>query len=122
MFLIWKNFCNLLRRLRKLEARAAADSTITYVSSNYLVQDTDSTIVADSSGGSITLTLPPAATIEGKRLTFKRIPSGGNNVVIQTQGGEMIDDSSDYTLVNDWQTVTLRATATMFIITASAGA
>jgi len=113
------NICDLLRRIRRLEALVAATNDITYISDDYAVTASDGTIIVDSSGGPIEITLPPAGSIEGHRLTFKRVPSLGSDVTITAQPGELIDQASDFVMTSDWSSISMRATADGFILTAS---
>lgn len=67
----------------------------------------DYLIVADATGGAITMTLPPAALVPGRIYTFKRINSGANAVVIDPSGAETIDGAATYTLSAQWNSVTI---------------
>ena len=67
----------------------------------------DYLIVADATGGAITMTLPPAALVPGRIYTFKRINSGANAVVIDPSGVETIDGAATYTLSAQWNSVTI---------------
>ncbi len=67
----------------------------------------DYLIVADATGGAITMTLPPAAIVPGRIYTFKRINSGANAVVIDPSGAETIDGAATYTLSAQWNSVTI---------------
>ncbi len=51
----------------------------------------------DTTSGVITATLPPAAANPGIRYGFKRTV-GGNNVLIQADGSELIDGANTYTI------------------------
>jgi hypothetical protein len=67
----------------------------------------DYLIVADATGGAITMTLPPAALVPGRIYAFKRINSGANAVVIDPSGAETIDGAATYTLSAQWNSVTI---------------
>ena len=67
----------------------------------------DYLIVADATGGAITMTLPPAALVPGRIYAFKRINSGANAVVIDPSGAETIDGATTYTLSAQWNSVTI---------------
>ena len=51
-------------------------------------------ILADASGGSITLTLPSAGSVEGKMLKIKRSEGSANTVTIDTSAGTIDGESS----------------------------
>lgn len=111
----------LTSRLARLEAavNSRISDTIVEVSDDYVVQLTDSTIVANTSDGPVTLTLPDAAAAKGMRKTFKRIPGGGDDVTILPVGSDTIDGAADFVLGNDWSSVSFRATDGLWLITAA---
>lgn len=48
-------------------------------------------VLADATAGAITITLPSAATVIGKKLFVKRINVNANTVIVQAFAGERID-------------------------------
>ena len=62
-------------------------------------------ILADASGGAITITL--AAPLKGEKVTVKKIDSSTNAVTIVPNGSETIDGSSSYTLASQNEHVSL---------------
>lgn len=68
---------------------------ITTVSGNYSLTSTDSTILADTTLQAITLTLPTAQGISGRRYTVKNIGTTGLLLTILTTAGQLIDGSSN---------------------------
>lgn len=69
----------------------------------------DSVILADASGGAVTVTLKPAAECVGKIVSVKRLNSGANNVTVACNGSETIDGSATVSLTTQYQSVTLTA-------------
>lgn len=69
-------------------------SNVNSVSSSYVITSTDAVVLADATGGAVTVTLPTAASITGKVYTVKRINSGSNNVTLATTGGQTIDGAT----------------------------
>lgn len=67
----------------------------------------DYLIVADATGGAITMALPPAALVPGRIYAFKRVNSGANAVVIDPNAAETIDGAATYTLSAQWNSVTI---------------
>lgn len=67
----------------------------------------DYLIVADATGGAITMTLPPAALVPGRIYTFKRVNSGANAVIVDGYASETIDGATTYTLSAQWNSVTV---------------
>ncbi|HVI45386.1 MAG TPA: hypothetical protein VM802_10965 [Chitinophaga sp.] len=88
-------------------------TNLTKVTSSYAVTAGDNTILADATGGALTITLPGPGTIAGRMYTIKKIGSGGidKEVTITTSGGT-IDGSSNYIIYNDWTFVTLQTDGT----------
>lgn len=76
------------------------------VSANYTVVETDHTVRANTVGGPITLTLPPAATVPGMVFTAKNI--GAANTVVASHGfedgtvGPYVNAAgADFSVIND---------------------
>lgn len=63
---------------------------------DYIIQDSDRIILADASGGVVTITLPAAT--EDRLVWIKRINNSGSNVIIATPGSETIDGGASLTL------------------------
>lgn len=85
---------------------AMAIKTIT---SSYTVTSDDNTILANTTSGAITLTLPNASGFAGRIYTIKKIGSGGidNQLNINPAAGT-IDGGASYVIYNDWTYVTLQ--------------
>nr|WP_295869502.1 hypothetical protein [uncultured Chitinophaga sp.] len=88
-------------------------TNLTKVTSSYTVTASDNTILADATGGALTITLPSPGAIAGRMYTIKKIGSGGidKEVTISTSGGT-IDGSGNYIIYNDWTFVTLQTDGT----------
>lgn len=78
--------------------------------SSYTVQVSDNVLLANAVGGSITFTLPPAASAVGHVFFFKKIDVSAFSMFVQANGSETIDGSNviststqyfGYTLVTD---------------------
>lgn len=67
----------------------------------------DYLIIADATAGAITMTLPPAALVPGRIYAFKRINSGGNQVIVDPSGAETIDGAATHTLTPQWNALTI---------------
>ncbi len=80
-----------------LQVGGAISTNIAYKNANYTLTGLDSVITADSSAGTITLTLPTAVTTTGRQYTIKKVVSG-NSVIIATTASQTIDGSSTLTL------------------------
>jgi hypothetical protein len=71
-------------------AQVAVATFITSADSPYTVLVADTVVLADSTGGSVTVNLPDTSTVDGQALLVKRI-DGGSAVVIQRSGADVID-------------------------------
>ena len=90
-------------------AYRSVTATGNVVSGDYL-------IIADATGGAITMVLPPAALVPGRIYAFKRINSGANAVVVDPSGAETIDGAATYTLSAQWNSVTIMSNGTAWFI------
>ena len=79
------------------------------VTGDYTVTAADNTILANTTGSAITITLPATGSIAGRIYTIKKIGSGGiDNQLTISPGGGTIDGGSSYVIYNDWTYVTLQ--------------
>lgn len=65
--------------------------TIDTVSTNTLLNSTNGTVLVSAAAADVTLTLPTAVGISGRRYTIKKIDSSLNTVTIDASGSETID-------------------------------
>jgi hypothetical protein len=91
--------------------------TITTVTSNYTLTGTDNTVLANTTSGPITITLPAPGTFAGRIYTIKKIGTGGidNELTINPASGT-IDGGVSYKIYNDWTYVTLQTDGTDWYI------
>ncbi|WP_028788050.1 hypothetical protein [Terrimonas ferruginea] len=79
------------------------------VTGNYTINATDNTVLANTSSGAITISLPAASGIAGRIYTIKKIGNGGiDNQLTITPTSATIDGGSNYVIYNDWTYVTLQ--------------
>jgi len=90
---------------------------ITTVTSNYTLTGTDNTVLANTTSGPLTITLPAPGTFSGRIYTIKKIGTGGidNDLTINPTSGT-IDGGSSYKIYNDWTYVTLQTDGTNWYI------
>ena len=74
---------------------------------SYSVLDTDEVILADSTAAIVTLALLTAVGRTGKKITFKRINVGANDVIIDPNAAETIDGAATRTLGAQFDKVTI---------------
>lgn len=58
------------------------------------VADTDYLILADATGGAVTLTLPLAVISEGRTVVAKKLDASGNAVTFDGNGAETVDNAA----------------------------
>jgi len=78
------------------------------LTANYTVGATDKFVETGALAGDTALTLPAAASSQGRLLTFKAIGSlGGHALTVAAAGSDTIDGSASYTLSAQYKYVTL---------------
>lgn len=75
----------------------------------YTVLVTDSTVLADATGGAFNVTLPTAIGIKGRQYVVKRMNGGGNNVTIACTGGQTIDGAATVVLAAQYDRATVQS-------------
>ncbi|SFV32084.1 polymer-forming cytoskeletal protein [Thermoflavifilum thermophilum] len=100
-----------------LQVQGSFSLAITTVTANYTATEKDHTILANCSGGPITVTLPNPAGLNGRIYTIKKIGNGGiDNALTITPSSGQIEGGSSYTIYNDWTFVTLQTDGTNWYI------
>lgn len=82
----------------KMAQGALADLSYSTKTTTYTATDSDDLILADTSGGAWTLTLPAASGVGGKRLWIKKTSSDTDALTIDGNGSETIDGETSLTL------------------------
>lgn len=62
--------------------------------SNYTIATTDKIILVDASAGTVTISLPAAASVKGYKFYVKKIENSVNSVIIDPNGAELIEGMS----------------------------
>jgi hypothetical protein len=99
------------------QVNGSMSSNITSVTADYTATQADNTILADATGGAITVTLPAVSGIAGRIYTIKKIGTGDidNALTIQPTGAT-IDGGTEYIIYNDWSFVTLQTDGTNWYV------
>ena len=97
-------------------ANAASYSTVRSVSVSGAIVSTDSIILADSTAGAVTISLPPATTAVSRVFVVKRVNAGANNVTVDPFGSETIDGAATYALTTQWSYVRFVSNGTAWFI------
>lgn len=100
----------------------SASPSLTAISTKtttYSVLTSDSTILADASGGGFTITLPGASNA-GFKVIIKKVDTSANVVTISRAGSDTIEGSTTRTLRYQYESLTLQADGgALFVITDS---
>lgn len=83
----------------------AFDMRVRSITASYDVAGDDMVILADASGGAITVGLPPAAGALQQVFYVKKIDSSSNAVTIDPYGSETVDGETTYTLGAQYSSV-----------------
>lgn len=98
------------RELQRIANRKSREMT----ASGNLFAD-DFVILADASGGAITLTLPAVAKAAEAYMTVKKV-NAANTVTIDGYGSETIDGAANKALTTQWSSYTLYCDGTGWFI------
>lgn len=88
-------------------AKGSSLSSVTSATTNYTAVSSDTVVLADATGGSLTVTLPTAVGITGKVYRVKRQNSGANTVTVGTTSAQTIDGSTTQILAIQYTSVDL---------------
>jgi len=99
-------------------ANAASFGTARSVTASTSIVSSDFAIIADSTAGAITVSLPPAATANGRIFFVKRVNAGLNSVTVDPFGSETIDGASTHVLTLQWHRVEIISNGTAWFIIA----
>lgn len=94
---------------------AGSIKTITSADSPYTATDADYTIIANTSGGNITINLPATSGITGRIYNIKEI-SASNTLTIDPNASENIDGSTTKTINTQYQSVQIISDGTQWWI------
>lgn len=99
-------------------ANAASFGTARSVTASTSIVSSDFAIIANSTAGAITVSLPPAATSNGRVFFVKRVNAGANNVTVDPFGSETIDGAATHVLTAQWARVEFVSNGTAWFIIA----
>jgi hypothetical protein len=80
--------------------------------SSYSVLTTDCFLAADATTGTLTFTLPTASGNTGRIFYMKKIDSSANAMVIQGNGGDLIDGLSTVSTMVQYESFSIISTGT----------
>ena len=87
------------------------------VTADYTLTASDNTVLANTTSGAFTITLPATSSIAGRTYTIKKIGTGGiDKELTITPASGTIDGGSSYIIYNDWSFVNLQTDGTNWFI------
>jgi hypothetical protein len=100
-----------------VQVAGSLSMAIKSVTANYTVTASDNTVLANTTTGAITITLPAPGSFAGRIYTIKKIGTGGiDNALTVSPTSGTIDGGSSYIIYNDWTYVTLQTDGTNWYI------
>jgi hypothetical protein len=97
-------------------AAPVPNSGIVTVVVSTVLNMTHSTVLVDTTGGNIIITLPSAVGISSKIYTVKRITAGANTLTIDGAGAETIDGAANQAIAAQWASLTVQSDGTAWFI------
>ena len=83
--------------------------TKTVSDSPYTATSSDDTILCNATDGAITINLPSAVGISGKKYIIKKIDASANNITIDPDGTETIDGGSTVAITGQYDSYTFQS-------------
>lgn len=103
---------------REAKFSGAIHKPIRTITTSTTITSEDYTIIANATGGSITVTLPPAADAVGRVYYIKKI-SSGNSVTVDADGTELIDNSQTLSLTGQYRSEEIQSDGTQWWVLSS---
>lgn len=85
------------------------------VTANTTLNATHHTVIVNNTG-TVTMTLPAAATCSGRMYIIKKISAALNNVIIQGNGAELIDANNTLTIATQYSGVNIQSNGTSWYV------
>lgn len=107
-----------LKKLENLLGRTPVFGATRTVTAATTIIDSDDVVLVDTTGGSITVTLPPAATNLGRRFTMKKMVAA-NTMTLDGNGAETIDGAATVAVTVQYAARTVQSDGSGWLIVAS---
>ena len=87
------------------------DTVVTkvFADSPYTATSSDDTILCNTASGAITINLPTAVNISGKKYNIKKTDSSANDITVNPDGTETIDDALTLTIAGQYDSYTVQS-------------
>lgn len=101
-----------LQDLENILGRFPVFYAVRSVTASTTVVDSDDLILADATGGAITVTLPAASVNAGRRFTVKKVDASANAVTYDGAGAETIDNGGTFGWTTQYSAYTIQSDGT----------
>lgn len=105
-----------LQDLENLLGRFPVFYAVRSVTASTTVVDSDDLILADATGGAITVTLPAVSLNAGRRFNIKKTDASGNAVTIDGASSETIDGATTVAISTQYASYTVQSDGTAWWI------
>lgn len=95
---------------------SAGDLTVVTKTSSSSITDSETVVLADTTTGAITLTLPTASGISGRILSFIKTNSNTNKVTLDGNGSETINGAATLVIGGQYSSVRLVSNGTNWLV------
>jgi hypothetical protein len=99
-------------------ANGAKDLTVAAKTAAYTMTASDEFVHVDATSGAVTISLPTAVGITGRRYTVKKVDSSSNKVTIDASSTETIDGALTKDLSSRYQTIDIVSNGSNWLTTA----
>lgn len=82
------------------------------ITTSTTIGTTDHTVLVDTSGGAVTITLPTASSAASRLYNIKKITSDPNKVTIDGNGSETIDGAATAEMTTQYESLTIQSNST----------
>ncbi len=86
------------------------------VSGDTVLNEDYYTVLVTCSGANITITLPAAATCDGRVYNIKKVDATAFNVIVDANGAELIDGVATQTITAQWDNLMIQSNGTSWFI------
>lgn len=109
-------------QLKEVSDLAAGTTETKTTSFTVTTTDQNTTFLIDATGGNITVTLDPCATLgDGFNVSFKKIDASSFTVILDPNAGETIDGAATYTLTDQYDYIAIRTNGSNWFSESPAG-
>jgi len=110
------NFTAMLDEINRMTTVTPSAKT-----SAYTILSTDKVVLTDGTSAAFTVTLPPAAGVQGQTYIIKKVDSSANAITVDANGSETIDGAATKDLTTQYDFVSLISDGANWLIISGGG-